>query len=200
MSTWKIRGMLLGACNCDNGCPCNFNAPPTTGDCEGGWTWHVEEGSFGGVGLDGLNFTVFADWPGAIHEGEGKAVAFYDERADGAQRDAILALVSGAEGGPWAIFGSTYSFVEDPIAAPYELEIAGERSRLRIGDSVVLDTEPIKNPVTGAEVHPRIQLPEGLIVKELDVLVSTRFRVDAGISYDHSGKYVLLGPFDYSNS
>lgn len=200
MSTWKIRGTLLGACNCDNGCPCNFNAPPTTGDCEGGWTWHVEEGSFDGVRLDGLNFTVFADWPGAIHEGEGKAVAFYDEHADDPQRDAILTLLSGAAGGPWAIFGSTYSFVHDPIAAPYEIELAGERSRLRIGDSVVLDTEPIKNPVTGAEVHPRIQLPEGLVVKELDVLVSTRFRVDAGISYDHSGKYVLLGPFDYSNS
>jgi len=44
--SWRLTGKVLVACNCDWGCPCNFNARPTTGKCEGGWTWHVEEGSF----------------------------------------------------------------------------------------------------------------------------------------------------------
>ncbi|MBA2642648.1 MAG: DUF1326 domain-containing protein, partial [Actinobacteria bacterium] len=42
MADWQAKGTVLVACNCDFGCPCNFNAPPTTGDCEGGWTWHFE--------------------------------------------------------------------------------------------------------------------------------------------------------------
>src|SRR5439155_1301671 len=82
-------GTLMIACNCDYGCPCNVNGLPTTGDCEGGWTWHIEKGRYGGTALDGLNFSVFADWPGAIHEGGGRAVAYVDERADEAQEQAL---------------------------------------------------------------------------------------------------------------
>src|SRR5437773_522959 len=98
---WKLSGKVLIACNCDYGCPCNFNALPTTGKCEGQWTWHVEDGGVGGVSLAGLNFTVAVDWPGAIHEGGGTALVLVDERADGPQRDAVGTLVSGDVGGPW---------------------------------------------------------------------------------------------------
>ncbi len=41
---WQLTGQVLVSCNCDWGCPCNFNARPTTGKCEGGWTWHIERG------------------------------------------------------------------------------------------------------------------------------------------------------------
>jgi len=66
---WTLKGTVLIACNCDFGCPCNFNALPSKGNCEGGWTWHVEEGRFGDTTLDGLNFSIFVNWPGAIHQG-----------------------------------------------------------------------------------------------------------------------------------
>ena len=80
MADWELTGTVLVGCNCDYGCPCNFNAPPTTGDCEGGWVWNIEKGRYGDVALDGLTLGLFADWPKAIHEGGGKAIAFYDER------------------------------------------------------------------------------------------------------------------------
>jgi hypothetical protein len=69
---WQLRGIAFIACNCNWGCPCNFNALPTTGHCEGGWTWHIETGSVDDVPLDGLNFSVLVKWPGAIHEGTGE--------------------------------------------------------------------------------------------------------------------------------
>src|ERR1043166_904352 len=97
---WQIRGKVLEACNCDWGCPCNFNALPTTGKCEGGWTWHVEEGAYGDVRFDGLNFSVYVNWPGAIHHGNGEAVVFIDELADDQQRSAVETLVGGTAGGP----------------------------------------------------------------------------------------------------
>src|SRR5918912_2711693 len=92
---WKLKGTLVIACNCDFGCPCNFNARPSRGDCEGQWLWHVQQGSLGDVSLDGLSWTVTAACPAAIHEGGGKAISFYDESADEAQAEAIESFVRG---------------------------------------------------------------------------------------------------------
>lgn len=195
--TWQLRGTLLIACNCDWGCPCNFNAPPTKGKCEGGWTWHVDEGAYGDVSLDGLNFSVYVDWPGAIHEGDGVALVLVDERADERQRDAIETLVGGGVGGPWGVLAWTWPTVHGPFAVPYEVELDGINSRVRAGDHVELVGGPIRNPVTGAEAYPGVVLPEGILVKEADLGASQRFRVANGIEYDHSGQYTATGRFDY---
>jgi hypothetical protein len=197
MAEWKVKGTVLVGCNCDYGCPCNFNAPPTYGNCEGGWTWHIEEGRYGDVDLSGLTLSVFADWPGAIHEGNGKAVVFYDERADEQQRQALEALARGGEGGPWGIFINTYELL-DVRPAPFDLELAAERSRLKVGDVAELVMEPIRNPVTGSEVQGCIRLPTGLVFREGWCAASTTFWVKDGISYDHSGKQAEYAPFEYS--
>jgi hypothetical protein len=191
---WQVEGTLMIACNCDYGCPCNVNGRPTTGKCEGGWTWHIDSGRYGTTALDGLNFSIFADWPGAIHEGGGRAVAYVDERADEGQKSALTALARGEIGGPWAIFITTYE-LEGPYPAPYEVEVAGERSSFRVGTAAELQVEPIKNPVSGDEVHPRLLLPEGLLVRDLGLFASRKFRVADGISYDHSGRYAAVGAF-----
>jgi hypothetical protein len=197
MAEWKVKGTVLVGCNCDYGCPCNFNAPPTYGNCEGGWTWHIEKGRYGDVDLGGLTLSVFADWPGAIHEGNGKAVAFYDERADGPQREALESLARGGEGGPWGIFINTYELL-DVKPAPFDVELDAEHSRLKVGDMAELVMEPIRNPVTGAEVQGCIQLPMGLVFREGWCAASKTFWVKDGISYDHSGKQAEYAPFEYS--
>jgi len=196
--TWELSGTVLIACNCDYGCPCNFNALPSRGYCEGGWTWHVDEGGYGDTRLDDLNFTVVAKWPGAIHEGNGEALILVDQRADEAQRQAIETLVGGDVGGPWGILAWTWPTIHGPHPVPYELELAGITTRMKAGDVVELELEPIRNPVSGAEVHPGMVLPEGLIVKRGDLGASKTFTVDDGISYDHSGQYTALGPFEYA--
>ena len=177
--------------------PCNFNALPTTGKCEGGWTWHVDKGRYGDVALDGLNFSVYVNWPGAIHEGNGEALILVDERADDAQRAAIAELVGGEAGGPWGILAWTWPTCTAPCrwrtrsrSTACSRGCRRDRGRARVG--------PITNPVTGAEVHPGVVLPEGLIVKTGDLGGSTTFRVASGIAYDHSGQYTAVGPFDYT--
>jgi len=195
--SWNLEGTILIGCNCDWGCPCNVNARPTYGHCEGGWTWHIETGACDGVALDNLSLSVFADWPGAIHEGDGKAVAFVDERADSDQLQALTTLVRGDAGGPWGLFITTYE-LDRPRAAPYEVEIDGERSWYRIGALAELSVEPIRNPVSGAEIHPSLVLPEGLVTRNAALFSSKIFRVSDSVSYDHSGRYAAVGPFSYS--
>ena len=188
---------MIVACNCDYGCPCNVNGRPSTGKCEGGWTWHIDSGHYGDTPLDGLAFCVFADWPGAIHDGGGKAIARYDERADDAQREALTTLLRGDAGGPWGVFIATYD-LEEPQPAPFDVEIAGARTRYAIGDSAELQVENLSNPVTGAEIHPSLNLPEGLLVRALDLFASKTFRVNGSVAYDHSGRYAAMGAFEYS--
>ena len=197
MSAWHLKGTILIACNCDYGCPCNFNALPTHGDCEGGWTWHVEDGRYGDVDLGEISFAVFADWPGAIHHGGGRAVAYVDDRATDGQRDAIADLVCGRAGGPWGIFINTYA-LDGPFAAPFEVTCSGDTSSFRIAGVAELAVEPIRNPVTGSESHPRILLPQGMVTKDAALLSSRVFRVDDGVAYDHSGKYAAVGSFEYT--
>lgn len=195
---WTIEGTLIIACNCDYGCPCNVNGLPTTGKCEGGWTWHVESGHYGDTSLDGLTFSLFADWPGAIHEGGGRAVSYVDERADESQLEAITALLCGEAEGPWAIFINTYD-LDGPHPVSYDVNVAGAETSYRIGDVAELEVEPIKNPVTGAEIHPRLVLPEGLVSNDLGLFASRKFVVKGEVvGYDHSGRYAAVGAFSNS--
>lgn len=197
-TTMNLKGQVLISCNCDFGCPCNFNALPTHGNCEGGWTWHVERGSVAGVALDGLNFSIYVKWPGAIHEGKGEGVILVDERADASQRDAVGTLMRGDAGGPWGVLAWTWPTVHGPVPVPYEITFNGLASRLKAGTAVELEFGTIKNPVNGAEVHPGVVLPEGLIVKKADLGTSKVFRVGEGIAMDHAGKYTAIGPFAYA--
>ena len=68
---WKIRGPEIASFNCAYGCPCQFNAPPTNGDCRAAVAMQIEQGHFGDVKLDGLRWAAVAAWPGPIHEGNG---------------------------------------------------------------------------------------------------------------------------------
>jgi hypothetical protein len=195
---WRLQGTVLIACNCDWGCPCNFNARPTKGYCEGGWTWHVETGHYRDTILDGVTFSVFVKWPGAIHEGGGTGIALVDDHTDESQREAVATLIGGDVGGPWGILGWTWELVEELKPVPFELDLAGQRTSLKAGEVLDLELEPITNPVTGDEIHPGVVLPEGLIVKEASLASSRRFRIDDGISLDYPGQYTAFGQFEYS--
>lgn len=195
---WTMKGRVLIACSCDWGCPCNVNARPTNGSCEGGWTWKVEEGAFGETKLDGLFVSLFCDWPAAIHEGNGVAIALIDDRADRAQREALTTLVMGNASGPWGVFRKTFHTLHGPTFVRYEANFSDELPHVKAGDILECSTQFIRNPVTSATSHPRIVLPEGMILKDAALLASKRFVLSDGVKYDHSGQYAAFGFFAYT--
>ena len=197
MATWGAKGDVLIACNCDWGCPCNFNALPSRGFCEGGWIWLIENGHVDDVRLDGLGLALFAKWPGAIHEGGGHAACYVDERATAAQRAALRKLLQGEVGGPWGIFNRTYDLAE-PVVAPFAVTLEAHRSKVKIGHFVELELEKMRNPVTQAELHPEVVLPEGMVVKRGNLAASKVFRAGKNLTFDHSGQYAAFGRFDYA--
>ena len=90
MISWELRGAEFVNCNCDYGCPCQFNARPTYGDCRAIGAYRFDEGHFGDIDLSELNVIGVYSWPKAIHEGNGRAFLIVDERASEAQRLSLI--------------------------------------------------------------------------------------------------------------
>ena len=61
---WKLDGAYFEACNCATACPCVLLSPPTEGECTALVAWHIDEGNFGDVDLDGLNVSLAVHSPG----------------------------------------------------------------------------------------------------------------------------------------
>lgn len=167
MIDWELKGVEFINCNCDYGCPCQFNALPTHGDCRAIGAYRFDEGHFGDVDLGGLNVIGVFTWPKAIHEGNGRAFLILDERASEAQRNALLSILSGENTEPgktiWNVFAATFTEVLPPEIRPIHIEIDVEArtGTVRVDGFVEMRGEPIRNPVTGDEFHARIDLPNG---------------------------------------
>jgi hypothetical protein len=164
---WSIKGPHFANCNCDYGCPCQFNALPKDNKCLAVVAWRIDEGHFGDMRLDGLAAANTYAWPGPIHQGNGVMQSIIDERANEAQRKALAAILQGEGAAPGTIMLQIYramcSKVHDPLFKPIRLEIDvdGRKASLSVPGMIESTVEPIRNPVTKAEHRARIDLPFG---------------------------------------
>lgn len=166
-NTWEIKGRELGNCNCAYGCPCQFNAPPTHGNCRAVFGYQIDQGHHGEVRLDGLRAALIASWPGAIHQGNGTMQVIIDERADGRQREALRKIIHGEDtkdmATMWWVFSAMSPNKLETLYRPIDFKVDVEKrtGRMSIPGMVEMSGEPIRNPVTGAEHRARIDLPHG---------------------------------------
>jgi hypothetical protein len=167
MTPWEIKGRELVNCTCDYGCNCQFNGLPDKGHCYAVAGIQVDEGRHGDVRLDGLKIAAVFKWPAAIHEGNGEAIAFVEERADAAQREALLKIMSGQDTEPFAtmfaVYASTLTKFHDPVFTPIELtiDVEGRRGALRVPGYVEMSGRPIRSLVSGEDTRGQIVLPDG---------------------------------------
>lgn len=167
MTPWEIQGSELINCNCDYGCPCQFNARPTKGFCEAIGAIEIDKGHYGSVNLDGLKIGFVFHWPGAIHEGKGQCQAVVDAKASPQQREALLKIMSGQDTAPFAtmfaVFASTLEQAFEPIVSQieFEVDINARRGKIHVKDVFDMVGEPIRNPISGQEHRARIHLPHG---------------------------------------
>lgn len=188
---WQIEAYYLDSCNCDWGCPCQFNAKPTHGYCEGIGGIRIIRGKYGKVKLDRLNMVYIGSWPGPIHEGHGKASFYIDERASDEQFEALSRIITGdAGGGPFEVYRSVMEAFQEPRRARITFESKGLNSRVKIGDFAESWLEPIKNPVTG-EIHRAIiELPSGFEASRMEQASSRIITSKDGyLNFGYSGTY-----------
>src|SRR5687768_2736421 len=202
---WKVKAYFLDACNCDWGCPCQFNAKPTYRNCEGVAGYHIVTGIYGTtVKLDGLNMALIASWPGSIHEGHGRASFYIDNRANEEQFEALSNIITGrAGGGPFEVYASTIEELQEPKRASVKFQSRDTRSRVSVfgirdrkqrkqSQDIIAEAwlEPIRNPVTGKVHRAIIEIPEGFESSRMDqASMKALVANDGYLNFRYEGTY-----------
>ena len=195
-----MKADYVETCNCDFGCPCNFNGFPTYGYCRALVLYHIQSGSFGNIKLDGLDAIVAVSWPKAIHEGNGTFQLFVTNTADQNQRQALVNILSGkAKGnGPFASFATTYKYVLDPQFVDINTKIDGRKTSFSVPGILDVQVENFVNPVTGEEQDTKIELPKGFIWKIADMAKTKVMRIlTPNLNFDDSGKNALYSVVEF---
>ena len=194
MTPWELKGRELVNCTCEYGCNCQFNALPDKGHCHAVAGIVIDEGHFGDTRLDGLKIAAIFKWPGPIHEGNGEAIAFVDERADAAQRDALLRIMTGQDTAPFAtmfaVYASTVVTMHEPVftGIDVDIDVDARKGRVFVKDYIEMTGRPIRNAVTGDDSRAQIVLPNGFEY-ELAEIGSASSRTGGPVLVEIDDKY-----------
>lgn len=175
MIDWYVEGIEFGNCNCSYGCPCQFEARPTFGDCRGFEVLRIDRGHFGDVPLAGLKVAMVYAWPGAVFEGNGAMQVILDERADQRQRAALSTIVQGGEteegATHWWVYRAMCDTVHEPLARPitYEVDLEARIARVSIPGVLESTGRPIRSPATGQPHRVLIEIPRGIEFERAEI-------------------------------
>lgn len=199
MATWNIKGNYVEACDCEAVCPCIFFSPPTNGTCTVMIGWHIDEGSFDGTSLDGLNAALLAHSPGHMKDGNWKVALYVDKRADEAQNQALMGIFSGQAGGHIANLGPLISEVLGASSAAISINASAGDFSLSVDGLGSAEAQAIEGQGGGAVTvagHPLAVSPgETAIVARTSKLNLH----DHDYSLELSGKTAMSAPFSYSS-
>jgi len=197
--TWKVKGTYFEACNCSVACPCVFMSAPTEGACTVVLAWHIDEGSFSSVTLDGLNAALLAVVPGHMMLTKWKVALHLDATATADQQKALGAIFSGQAGGHLAALAPLIGEVMGVKPALIQYSAHGKRRSLSIPKCAEIDIEALEGQ-GGALVtivnHPFTAVPDHPAV----VAISKKLSIhDHGISLDINGKNGFYSHFAYQS-
>jgi hypothetical protein len=201
---WRISGTYLEACNCEPICPCRriggrTGGRSTFGVCLGSLSWQIEAGYAGSVYLAGMRAVLATRYDDDEPGSPWSIVLYVDERGDERQRDALVRIFTGQEGGtpcrqfPWAFKASDMLGWR---AAPIEIDRTPRKGWFRAGEEVTVrlrepvpDQEPVTCVIPG---HHR----EGI------ELYADLLRVDEGgpLSFELNGTCAYRSSFQYSSA
>jgi hypothetical protein len=204
-TAWQIRGEYCENCNCDVVCPCLFStkepmtSTPTQGACEVSFGFHVDEGSFGDVSLDGLNVALVARAPGPMAEGNWQVALDLDDQADDGQREALQAIFTGAAGGVMGNLAPLIGEVLGVRSASIRWHKEGRQRSVEVDEVMRMSVHavPSINPdgeIWTTNAHPFA--PEGLALAVGDA--NGTFD-DYGLRWNNSGKNAHYAPINWSS-
>lgn len=152
---WHVHGELVLNCNCTVFCPCVVSLgthPPTEGTCKAWMAVRIDDGNYFGTDLSGLNVAMFLDIPGMMGEGNWKAAAYIDERADRAQFDALEKIFSGQAKGTTGLFRLLVSDFYGATREEVVIERQGNVRSVFVGKKVVGAVEPVEGAKPGEDL------------------------------------------------
>ena len=206
---WHIVGDWFDNCSCAVACPCTFAQAPDNGYCESVLFWHVREGHFADLKLDGLCLVRVGRWEGDLWAGKAKGAAgiYVDERADDRQFEILPGIFAGRYGGFPAFWGSMFPEgrqVRGIERARISYEIASDRSRwgVEIAGKVKAWAQAIVGPTSLPGKFPQLLNPPGSETGPGQIVTwgkSTSLSVDAfGFNFSWTVNSSKTIPFDWT--
>jgi hypothetical protein len=141
---FTIKGDYFESCSCDVSCPCIFLAPATRDACDLVLAWHVTDGAFDGVKLDGLNVVMAVHSPKRMTDGNWKAALYLDETADVQQGEKLEAIFSGKAGGHLANVAPLIGTLTGVRSAPIRFENHDGVRKVAVGDVLSASIEEMR--------------------------------------------------------
>ena len=202
---WFAKGDWFDVCSCDVPCPCTFAQAPSRDPCEGILAWHINEGKYGDVVLDGLNVIGVSSFSGNIWKGAPLTVGvFIDERADEKQRAALQAIFGGKAGGWPGQLMSSVADLRGVEFAPIDFEVAGDLAYWRavVPGKVDASANALSGPTSLPGQRVQVHNPPGCETGPNGIAtygVATADEVDVfGFKWNHAGKSAKHIPFDWT--
>jgi hypothetical protein len=198
--SWKIAGSYFEACNCNVACPCVFLSAPTSGNCTVLLAWHIDQGRFGEINLNGFNAALAAYAPGHMLEVKWKVALYVDERGNQGQQDALTQIFSGQAGGHLAALAPLIGEVLGVKAAPIEYCSEGKRRSMRLGNFAEAEIEGLPGQeggdvtVAGVPFTPVPGFP-AVVAKSKQMRFS-----DYDLKWEVSNKNGFFSPFAYQSA
>ena len=198
---YNLQGTYFENCNCDVACPCgasNLAFPATYDRCQVLLAFHVGGGQVDGVDVSGKSVAMFADTPKQMTDGGWRVGVFVDAAASDEQRQALLAVFSGEQGGPPAMFAPLMGEMLGVEVAPIDFVDDGRRHSIRIGDAVDIEVEDFAGMDEGS-----VMTLNGIGHPANSTLVmahATRSKINAfGFDLDLTGQNGHSAPFAWQN-
>jgi hypothetical protein len=165
---WHITGDWFDNCSCAVACPCTFAQAPDNGFCESVLFWHIRQGHFGDINLDGLSFVRVGRWEGDLWAGKAKGSAgiFIDDHANERQAEVLPRIFGGHAGGFPALVTALFAEgrqVRGIERARITFEIAPDRSGwgTEIAGKVKAWAKALTGPTSLPGKYPQLMNPPG---------------------------------------
>jgi hypothetical protein len=203
---WWMKGDWFDVCSCNVPCPCGFAQAPTNNHCEGVLAYHIREGEYNKMKLDGLNVVALGTFDGNVWAKEGLVTLgiFIDERASEEQREALQKVFSGQAGGWMGEFAQLIGEVRGLEFVPIEFKVDGDLAKWSadISGKVKAMGEALTGPTTPDGKRVQVHNASGSETGPGQVMTLGKAKtneVDAfGFKWSWAGKSSKHIPFDWT--
>lgn len=184
---WEVQGRYLDACRCNAPCPCHFGIRPDYASCDPTLVFHITDGRFEGVELDGLTAVVVTTG--------GKARLYLDERGDAEQRRGLEEVARALAG---TLLRDGFRLPADQVvsARAISTQMADDRAVVTMAGVLELDAEWL----VGGDGSGRITIQNLNLgpawMTEAWAGRSATYRYSDSATWDYSGRNAYFGLFE----
>lgn len=140
-------------------------------------------------------------WPNAIHEGNGHAVVFVDERANEQQRAGLAAIGRGeaGAGGPFEVFATTYTEPAEVVDGPIVVTRNELDTRIELGEVGEVRFEPLRNVMDDAPALVRWVKSTGFLWRDGLIVKTKRAEARADkVAFTYEDTWGTYSPVAYN--